>query len=678
MPNKLTIDFETLSRENIRKRGLSRYVRSASTDVLCLAFSVNGSKKPGIWFPLIGEAAKQPNACVIPPCPPIITQAIEEGWEFHAHNAAFEIAIWLHVMHKRYGWPLVPAKAWRCTAAKAAYCNMPRALEDLSKRFDLGDQGKDAEGKKLMLLMSVPNKKTGNFNQDPEVFAKVRKYCQKDVISEEWIDEKLPEWQESELAIWQLDRVINDRGIPVDLKLCRGAMKIYARALLESSKTLAELTGGVVTKPTQGARIKKWISERGVNIKNMREETVKEILATPGIPDDVKTILKIRQQGNSAAVKKFQAAINFADDDSRARELLMYYGAGTGRWAGKAIQPHNFKRGKAAAETLCRAIATGDYDLFVTLYDPKDVINLLKSAVKSIIRAKAGRMLCISDFSGIEARVLQWFAGNEKALQMFRDGVDVYIVMACEIYGCRPEDIVVMDAKGEPILDHEGELQYHPGGKEKRQVGKVAVLGLGYGMGAIKFVASVKSMANIDISLELAQKVVAIYRQVNSAVVNLWKSVERAAVMAVRDKKTIGFGKLRFKCDGRYLKIQLPSGRWLHYYQPKVKCEDGLYGKNYRLSYLNKRTREDTYGGKLVENIVQAASRDLLCDAMLRVDAAGEEIIMHVHDEVVTECDASRVHEAKKILHEAMETVADWAKGCPVGAATHTSKRYTK
>jgi DNA polymerase len=706
----LFIDFETRSRVSLKRHGISRYARDPSTYVLCLSYGMN-PKEVDTWFPPVGGSMAN---FKWPPMPDLIRFAIEQGWEFHAHNASFEQHIWWYIMHHQLGWPVVPANKWRCTAAKAAYANCPRALEQVGIWFGLNDDGKDKEGHKLMKSMTTPSKATkkkpSTFTDDSDSHERLRKYNRQDVIAEINVDVRLPEWPEQEQRIWLLDQKINQRGIPVDVDLCKGAMTLFKRAMAGANREIATLTGDVVTKPTQNKRIVDWANRRGVNIGNLRETTVKETLKELKGKDqyaDVSRVLEIRQEAGSAAVKKYQATIDCADNDGRARDLLLYGGAGPLRWAGKKLQPHNFKRGPSAPEDLCQLITLGDHEFFKDTIDKlveadearteekrikknkpdlknfyighstkkdeagnalpqTDVIPLLKSAVKSIIRAPRGRKLIISDFSGIEARVLQWFAGNERALQMFRDGQDIYVDMACKIYGCQPEEILDMVTR-EPF----------PHMKDRRQIGKVAVLGLGYGMGAAKFVATVWAQVQIKIDLPFAQKVVDTFRESNPEVTNLWNRIERACVRTLRTGDHLRFGKLETRMDRKWLCIKLPSGRWMHYYGARLIKEDTNYGERYRIRYLQKKGLDETYGGKLVENIVQAASRDLLCDAMFRIDDAGHDIVMHVHDEVVVEVDA-KDDKAEAFVHDAMRTVAPWAAGCPVGAETHTSVRYSK
>lgn len=748
----ITIDFETRSRCDIRKHGISKYARDPSTRALCMAYRQHGETEPRIWHPLVGVNAYSDELRIMP-IPSLILQALEEGWEFHAHNAPFEIYIWHFVMGPQHGWPDVDLRRWRCTAAKAAHANMPRALEDVGRFLNQTDQQKDKEGHKLMVSMAKPRKLTkkliaagaGEWVDDGVSHTRLRRYCKRDVITEDGVDRKLPVWDEREIELWHLDREINMEGVPVDIKLCRGAVEILKVAKVESEKELALMTGGVEVPPGYkkvkgdkrkvlhgilGGRVKtsgqiqvmKAIAkEHGVELpkkltfskklkkqvwsETMSEAVIKDILKDKTVPTIVKRILRIRALNGSATVKKFNKTLNFAEpidgnpDRGFCRELLLYYGAGTGRWAGKALQPHNFKRGPAVPQCVIDKISTGSYEEFLKWIDGPEgnediflaspwnekkkaldtgyfeqiygkldddnkgqkfcgVVKALGTAVKPIIFAPEGEKFVVSDFAGIEARVLQWLCGHERMLQLFRDGADIYVDMACKIFACSP-----------------GEVDK----KIRRQIGKVAVLGLGYQMGAKKFVANVKAQIGMDIDLEFSSKIVGVFRATQQPVVKLWKNIEKACIMAVRDGKTIDIckGKLRIRKEGEYLTIRLPSGRKLYYYKPQVNMEENAWGKESpKLTYLQKKGRQDTYGGKLVENVVQAISRCLLVDAMFRINER-YKMALHVHDETVTRCKLDD-KDCLPFVEKCMTTVADWAAGCPVGAESHECIRYTK
>ena len=692
--NRVTIDFETRSHVPLKQTGVSIYAPDPSTQPICLAFKSPVMVKSDIWNANLfddqipGTREPKPPECI----PALLQRAIDEGWEFHAYNAAFERWIWTHVMHKRWGWPQIPLEAWRCTAAKAAHASMPRALDLLTERLQLDRLGmaKDKEGHRLIGLLCSPRpaaqqkkrKLAGlsEYEEDKDLLAKFRNYCKQDVIAEEASDKRLPDFPEEELAVWRLDRTINERGFPIDRQLCIGAKEVFRVAVEKANVELTHITEKKVTAVTQVARIKKWVQSYPFDIgESLAEGQLIEILARKDVPDEVRRVLEIRQFAGSNNSTKYKSALVQVGPDDRVRESLLYYGAATGRWTGKGFHPHNFKRGAGASDSVVRALRTGSYDLVEQMSDKegvRGVIDSLKLAVRSIIRAPKGRLLVVSDFSGIEARVLHWMARADRMLQLFRDKEDIYLAAACDIYKIAMADLT---KDGKVRSEH----------KEKRQVGKQAQLGLGYGMGAPKFVENCKKVGTI-ITEEFSDVVVRAWREANPKVVRLWGMIERACFAAYREKKP----KL---CDRfvmgwhprKYLTIQLPSGRKLFYFNPMLK-EHTKWAGQLELTYITGEkkvagvARIGTYGGKLVENVDQATSRDLLVNSMQIINrdlpaidpTAG--IIFHVHDEVVVECDEDQADDVKTLVHNAMETVPKWADGLPLAAETHVCAAYTK
>jgi DNA polymerase len=443
---------------------------------------------------------------------------------------------------------------------------------------------------------------------------------------------------------------------------------------------LAWITDGAVTAYSQVAKMSGWVNERVNFGSSLAEGLVEEYLAVAkDAPPDVIEVLNLRLEGASAAVKKYVAAVNLADADDRIRESTKYYGAATGRWSGAGIQPHNMKRSKTPDESYYQAIATGDYDLCALLWD--NPIDLLKKSVRGIICAPPGRKLVVSDFANIEARVLAWLAGQESMLKTFRASQDVYIASACEIFGYPPADIADWDGHKWKI-----KAKHSINGvkcSDMRQLGKGCVLGLGYGMGAAKFAANVRIQQGLDLDPEFVEGVVKAWRTTNSAITRLWANLNNACIRAIQSKGQ-GFrvGKLLAYWHKRgYLCIRLPSGRDLFYYQAKLGPPN-QWG-NPEIMYLDgskgnaKNAWTKTYGGKLAENVTQAVSRDPLVHSMQLIDRGGFDLVLHVHDESVSEVDAGD-QDAKPFIHNAMQTLPPWAEGLPLEAETYESRRYTK
>lgn len=725
------VDFETRSKVDLRKHGLFRYAADESTLPLMLAVGTKSKQRQ--WnLPLPHQPGNNPS------CPDWLVGLIENpAVEFHAHNAGFEIAIWDYICVGRWGWPKIPLDRWHCTAAKAAAANLPRSLDKVTKRLGCKEK-KDNTGKMLIRQLSLPTKaqktdtrikkdengksvKDANgrvvkyknklseqyaqdqgwelfegdypgalyfFNEDPALMDAFRKYNVQDIIAEIYAHEHIPAVHPMERKVWSLDREINQRGIPVDLALCKGAIEVYGDELTEAASEIEQLTGGHVTALTQRQKILDWIQARINWPDSLRKEDVEDGLARDDIPDDVRRVLELRQLVGGTAVAKYQATLDVASSDGRARDQLLYYGATTtGRWSGRGLQPHNFKREKTLNEDYINTIKTGNHADVKALAEltGKTVPGILSGCLRGIICAPKGKKLLFSDFAGIESRVLNWLCGNTKKVQLFRDGQDAYIYTALDVYDCRYEDIADWNGK---------KWKIKPEHSDKRQIGKACELGLGYGMGAKTFQVNAARAGSV-LDDEFASEVVSKWRSANPEIPQFWRDIESAcfAVVAKKRPKWIRHvNGLEVYLDGLgYLCIKLPSGRSLRYYQPIIAQDKRIFEDQEeqfdapKLFYLDggktghaaNKGRIDTYGGKLTENIVQAISRDLLVNSMFIIAEAGVPIIFHVHDEVVTEIDEND-DSSFDIVHRAMETVPSWANGLPLVAETQVSRRFTK
>lgn len=736
----LFLDFETRSKVDIRKHGLYRYAADPSTLPLMLAYGTARQQEQWV-LPLPHDPA------TIPDCPTKLVQFIaREDVEFHAHNAAFEIAIWDEICVGRWGWPEIALERWHCTAARAASNNQPRSLDGVTRNLKLS-QKKSKTGKDLIRMLSVPTKaqktaerivkgpdrktkKDANgrvikepnklslgwaesrgyetfdltndkgqtytyfFREDPDLMKQFQEYNVQDIVAEIEAHKAIPNPHELERPLWILDQQINQRGIPVDLDLCRGAVEVYAESLDAANTEVNIITNGAVETVTQRDRIIKWmIEERGVNWgETLRDGDITKALKTMDLPKDVRTVLELRQYAGGSAVKKYQATLDAVSEDGRARGQILYYGATTtGRWAGRGIQPHNFKRKATLPEDFVDVIKTGKLDEVKALGEicGMTVQDILQGCLRGIICAPEGKTLLFSDFAGIESRVLNWICGNEKKLQLFREGQDAYIHTALDVYDVVNEADIAnwSEEKGKWVIKKEH--------KEKRQIGKACELGLGYGMGWQTFK---KNAADAGSALddEFACRVVNKWRSANPQIPQFWWDIQQASWDVVRGgkpNKPIIVNGLRVFLDSRdYLCIQLPSGRCLRYFEPRIRkdkrdFQDGddptksrlklFYRDGGKTGHGANQMRIDTYGGKLTENIVQAIARDLLVNSMLIIAEAGVPIIFHVHDEVVTEVDE---HDSKSfgIVHEAMEIIPSWAQGLPLEAETQVSRRFTK
>lgn len=675
------LDFETRSAVDIKKVGFWVYALHESTDIMCATWRVRGG--PRVLFRREDiKAGRYP------------VQAMAPGMLVSAHNAPFERAIWNIVGHRRYGWPLRwDPSLWRCTLAKAAACGLPLDLDNLGRVLAIKTP-KDLEGKGIMLKLSRPvsdDPLFGTiFDEDPAKYERMYAYNGIDVDAEMEADELMPDLDEHEQRVWELDVLINQRGIKLDSKFCRAAARLSAAVIGPLNERLHAVTCRTpqpcsvktctgVDKATRVQRLKDFLGERfGLHVASLDKEGVTNLLMDPNVPEAARTVLTIRRQvGKKNSVAKYQAALDCMGPDGRVRGLLQYHGAHTGRWAGRLLQPHNMPKGfdKAARQLeVIGDVCLLSADQFVAKYGAESM-DVLSEALRGMFVASDDKAIVCGDFNAIEARVLFWLAGEVGALNAYARGESPYLEMARTIY------------KRDDLSKHGTPTEY--------DIGKRTVLGCGYQMGADRFRSNVysetaKKGKPVDIPMELAKRAVTAYREKYPKVKNLWYEVERAAVNAVREP-----GKI-FWCAGsrvgwsmsvdrRFLLCRLPSGRFLRYWKPSLTRATTPWGEEKDvLLYWGQDgqvgwVQLQTYGGALVENIVQAIARDLLAHGMLSAQAAGYDILLTVHDEVVAEILRNLVNaETLADFYSKLCTVPTWAAGCPVAAEGWIDGRYHK
>jgi len=645
------IDFETRSEVDIKKSGAWVYSLHPSTEILCMAVKQYDSE---VYLLKPEELdLNKPSTLTLP-------SVIRCGTLVEAHNAFFEKAIWQNIMVKRYGWPEIKPEQWRCSASVAAYHALPRSLGGAGKILGLSTI-KDDEGKRVMLQLSKPKPRVGGFFEQqeyPEKFQTLYDYCKSDVEAEYAIANKLGGLPNRELKVWQLDQKINERGVHIDIDAVNKSLKILGEYSEKLEKELDILTEGKITTVGQRARILEWCKERGEELSGLTKADVEQALKT--VKDaKVKRVLEIRQALSKTSTAKYEAMKNSCAPDGRIRDVLMYHGASTGRWSGKLVQFQNLPRGNIKdMATAIKLIKQGSASSIEMLTD--DVMGFMSSAIRGMVCAPQGKKLLVADFAAIEARVLGWLAGSEKMLNQFRNGEDLYEDMASKIYRVDVKDITA----------------------EQRQLGKAAILGAGYGMGAPKFYETCLSWG-IKVHEDLAKTAINTYRQTYHHVRQLWYDQEKAAHTAVRTGNRVECGKTIWFMQDDFLKCQLPSGRCLHYYKPELKMKQNDWGESMELSYLaekmGKAFRNGTYGGKLVENITQAVARDLMADAMLRIEDEGFNIVLSVHDELVAEVpQQTTLQNPLERFCNLMAATPNWAKDCPVAAEGWEGINYKK
>jgi DNA polymerase bacteriophage-type len=639
MAEHVYMDFETYSEISVKDVGAWRYAMDPSTEVLCLAYSIDRGPVR-MW-----RRGDQD--------PEDLLDAVRSGASVHAHNAAFEYAVWNYVQTH---WPRLERSQMRCTAALAAFHSLPFALDRVASILGTEVQ-KDADGKRLLTKFSKPRKPTKNNpktrilpEDDPADFEKLCSYCRTDVLTEmavldKLFFKKLPKYEQE---VYELDLKINERGVRVDVETTAA---IVGLATLYSDQLEAEIEESFGFKSSQRAVVMDWCAGQGFPLENYQAGYLSETLKRDDIPKNVRKVLEARDLLGKTSVTKYAKILQVVGPDCQVRGSIQYYGASrTGRFAGRLLQVHNLPRG-----TVKGVEALVDFIRFFTVEDLKTIFDkpmeAFSSLVRSMIVSRAGKVLYVADFSNIEGRVLAWMAGQMDVVKQFASGDDLYKHMAATIFGVLYEEV----------------------DDDQRFVGKQAVLGCGYGMGGDKFLITCIGYGR-DIGIELAKKSVKIYRKKNDKIVKAWYAVEAAAKEAVRNP---GVSFEAMKCEfvmrGGYLMIYLPSRRPLLYRNPRIRDD--------KLSYegLDQTTGQwvkvSTYGGKLVENIVQAASRDIMVDAMLEAEDQGFEIDMTVHDELVAE------HERTDLLEDfirILRTVPEWAAGCPIDAQGWVGERYRK
>lgn len=669
---RLHIDIESYSELDLTKVGVYRYAEHGSTEVLvlCWALTADDHKviERGTVFPSIDREE--------------FRSALGRFMEFYsdesislaAHNAAFERVMLSSQAGRKFGIQFRPSKSrWVCTAAKAATWGLPRKLGEVAKALHLTD--KDEAGAAIMRKICKPKKPT---KKDPttrytrekhgSMFEVLDDYCYNDVTVEMEIDCELPDMHPQEQSLYTLDQEINDRGLPVDTNMAERIMSMYRvheAKLEEESKEIA----GISTRQIDEAI--EWLRENGlVDIEGLDGDEVDYWLSKKDIElsDNTRRFLEIRAELSRSSVSKYAAMLEATNNDSRLRGMFLFYGAGTGRWSGRIVQLQNLPRGYFS--DVQNAI------LAYQMPDPVTALELLELAygsptkafattIRSAFIAPEGYEIAQCDYAAVEARVLGWLANDPYYQEAFREGKDLYKVTASFIFGVEYEDV----------------------SKDQRQLGKQAVLGLGYQMGLDKFIATCEKQG-VFAPRDLYEKAHAGYRGLYERITAYWKNLNTAAVRAVTFGENVvvshGNAPVEFYVKAgrtnatRWLMIKLPSGRELAYFMPRISTTGGRPQVEY-LS-VNSVTRRfeytHSYGGKWCENIVQAVARDLLRDAMPVVEEAGFTIIGHVHDELLTLIKAGS--KTKENLEEAMTLIPAWAKGAIIGAEGEIMKRYKK
>lgn len=712
----LSIDFESRSTLPLNKTGVYPYAAHPTTDILCMAYAFD-DEPVELWTPEAQSWEPSPDSDWFLLNGPIkslfiperVVQHIISGGEVRAWNAQFERIMWNEIMAKRYGFPPLTIEQTFDTAADAAALALPRALGKAAVVLGL-DVEKDMEGRKLMLKMCKPRKikawrvtcvngctdgpyvksqapktcqvwgcgadidpegfyesglKTVIWWDTPEMRHDLGEYCKRDVEVERAVGKRIRKLPAAEREVYVLDQRMNDRGVMIDVPLVHAAEEIVAEGVYRANIELAEVTSGEVGSVTKVADLTRWLQYQGLDIDNVRKDTLRDALAGDDLPEDVRAAMVIRTEAGKTSNAKLASMLHASCDDGRARGLLLYHGAGPGRWSGKLIQPQNFPRPSVKdIESYIPWVMDGLYDVIDMEHPPTVVVS---SMLRSMLRAAPGHRFMAGDYSQIEARVLAWLAEQEDLVELFARGGKVYEEMAAFIYGMLVEEIE------------------NP--SEERQVGKNSILGGGFQMGWERFQAQVKEQTGIEISDEDAKKAINGYRTKNFKIKAFWPAINQAAMEAVRNPgkvTTVGRnGCIRYVVRGQFLWCQLPSKRFLAYAKPDIREKTVPWGGTRpALTYMGvdsttrRWRRHSTYGGHLTENVVQATARDIMVHGLMNLEREGYRPLLTVHDEVI--CETPDGHGSVAELEQLMIDPPAWADGLPTAAEGWEGARYRK
>ncbi|HIU50517.1 MAG TPA: DNA polymerase [Candidatus Limousia pullorum] len=646
----LSIDLETFSSVPIAKAGAHKYIESHDFEILLFAYSVDGGD---VFCVDLMQGEILPNW--------LIDALTSPDYIKHAYNAAFE---WGCL--SRYLGRQLPPEQWRCTMFQGLYAGYTAGLDATGRALGLPeDKRKLNTGKALIRYFCVPcapTKANGGRIRNmphhaPERWQLFKEYCRQDVVTEMEIEKRLssiiiPDFVQKE---WERDLIINSRGVAVDMELVEGALNIDKTVHDRLVAEAMELSG--LNNPTSVAQLSLWLeSQTGENISDLRKDTVAKMLAEKDNSPKVKRMLEIRQELGKTSTKKYDAIEAAVCKDGRVRGLLQFYGANrTGRWAGRLVQVQNLPRTYTNPLELARELVKKrNIEALRFIYG--SIPNTLSQLIRTAFIAAPGKVLIDADFSAIEARVISWLAGEEWRLEVFRTHGKIYEASASQMFGV-PIELI---KKGNPEYS-------------LRQKGKVAELALGYQGGTGALIAM--GALDMGIAEEDLSDIVSRWRESNKRIRDLWYKMEAAAVQVISQGGAVGVNGLvishELNCDTGFdaLTILLPSGRKLFYVSPQIG--ENQWGKP-SLSYMGmnqtskKWQRIETYGGKLVENSVQAIARDCLAQAIENLETAGIPVVFHIHDEVVIDCtpDTASLDDVIQIMSKPIP----WASGLPLGA----------
>ncbi|MBU3100689.1 MULTISPECIES: DNA polymerase [Clostridium] len=641
----LSIDLETFSDIDLIKCGVYAYTASDKFEILLMAYAFESDK---VQIVDIASGEKFPDEIIVAIQDETITKT--------AYNAQFErtcLSSFLKI-------PLSPV-GWSCTAVQAAMLGLPLSLAGVAQVLGQ-EQQKMREGKDLIRYFCIPCKPTfinGNrtrnlSHHEPEKWRTFKDYCIRDVEVEMEIRRKIAKYPiiPKEQEYYILDQQINDRGVLIDRKLVGQAIACDKLNKEETFEQAQRLTG--LNNPNSVAQLKGWLLENGVEVESLSKKVVTDLAKESD--GEVEQLLNLRLQLAKTSIKKYEAMDRVACPDDRVRGLFRFHGANrSGRWSSQLIQVQNLPQNHERDLTLARdLLKQGSFDELELFFE--NVPNLLSELIRTAFIPKPNHRFIVADFSAIEARIIAWLAGEKWRMDVFATHGKIYEASASQMFKVPIEEIT----KGSPL----------------RQKGKIAELALGFGGGA----GALTAMGALEMGVEASelQQLVTAWRIANPNITKLWWDIDKAAIKAVKDKMPQTIGGIHIEMRSGILFITLPSGRKLSYIKPRIEINKfGREGITYEGIGTSKQwCRIDTYGPKLVENIVQAAARDLLAESMVNVAKARYKIVMHVHDEIIIE--APMEFGSLNGVCDIMAIAPNWAKGLPLRADGFECDYYRK
>jgi len=646
----LSVDIETYSSVDLIKCGVYAYAESPDFEILLFGYA---------WD---DEPVQVIDLTTGSGLPEDVQNALYDPEILKtAFNASFErVCLCVHMGS------VLPPEQWQCTAVLARQLGLPASLDVVGKVLSLSDDKQKLQsGKALIRYFSIPCKPTKINGQrtrnlpehDPEKWEAYKKYCGQDVESEREIKRKLSRFSviESEQPLWELDQRINDQGVGVDIVLAKNAVAIDEVVKARLLKQAKELTG--LENPKSTSQLKTWIQETaGIEVESLNKKEIGNVRAAAN-NEAVDAMLDIRAGLSKTSTEKYNAMIRMVCGDGRIRGLTQFYGAGrTGRWAGRGVQMQNLpglRMSELDYDIARQIVAMGDRETLEMLFD--DIAGTLSQLIRSAFIPAKGNVFIVADFSAIEAVILAWLANEQWRLDVFNSHGKIYEASAEQMFSLPPGSV----GKGDPM----------------RQKGKIAELALGYGgsVGALKVMGALE----MGLKEEELKPLVNIWRSTNKAITKFWWDADAAAKETIRTQAPnyMQHG-IAFRKQGPLMRLKLPSGRELSYVKPAL-VDDGItYEGNIQSS--GGWGRIESYGPKLVENIVQAVARDCLAEAMIKVEAAGYPVVFHVHDEIVCEVPADIAETALRDILEIMGSPLSWADSLPLGADGYICEYYKK